>query len=170
MAPRSHSGIDPQTHVHVLERLVTTTAEAVENIPIFLDLLDQPVKDATLRPFNMEKWKGLLHITFRLLRDQSIFSVSAAWNFTAALLSLLNIRGYDDTCDIESPANKDRRKPYKSLSHHTTGRCGSLWLLFIELVSSPHLVNLFGRSSFPISPFPHFPTSHFRSPSDRLST
>jgi hypothetical protein len=79
MVPRSHSGIDPHTHIHVLERLVTTTAEAIENIPIFLELLDQPVKDPTLQPFNMEKWKELLHITFRLLRDQSSFSVSASW-------------------------------------------------------------------------------------------
>jgi hypothetical protein len=71
MVLRSRSGIDPLTHVHVLERLVTTTAEAVENIPIFLELLDQPVKDPTLRPSDMEKWKGLLHITSRLLRDQS---------------------------------------------------------------------------------------------------
>ena len=77
--PRSRSGIDPHTHVNVLERLVTTTAEAVENIPICLELLDQPVKDPTLRPFNVEKWKELLNITFRLLRDQSTFSVSAAW-------------------------------------------------------------------------------------------
>ena len=77
--PRSHSGIDPQTHVLVLERLVTTTAEAVENITIFLELLDQPVKDATLRPFNVEKWKELLRITWRLLREQSTFSVSSAW-------------------------------------------------------------------------------------------
>jgi hypothetical protein len=79
MVPRSHSGIEPRAHVHVLERLVTTTAEAVENIPIFLELLDQPVKDPTLRPSDMEKWKGLLHITFRLLREQSTVSVSAAW-------------------------------------------------------------------------------------------
>jgi hypothetical protein len=55
VVPRSRSGIDPQTHVHVLERLVTTTAEAVENIPIFLELLDQPVKDPTLRPFECGK-------------------------------------------------------------------------------------------------------------------
>jgi len=77
--PRSRSGIDPHTHVHVLERLVTTTEEAVENIPIFLELLDQPVKDLTLRPCTMEKWNELLHITFRLLGDQSTFPVSAAW-------------------------------------------------------------------------------------------
>ena len=60
MAHCSHSSIDPHTHVHVLERLVTTTPEAVENIPIFLELLDQPVKDPTLRPSNMEKWRELL--------------------------------------------------------------------------------------------------------------
>jgi hypothetical protein len=83
---RSRSGIDPLTHVHVLERLVTTTAEAVENILIFLELLDQPVKDPTLRPSDMEKWKGLLHITFRLLRDQSTFSVSAAWTLARTMM------------------------------------------------------------------------------------
>ena len=71
MVQRSHSGADPQMHVHVLERLVTTTDEAVENIPIFLELFDQPVKYPSLRPLNVEKWKELLQITLRLLRDQS---------------------------------------------------------------------------------------------------
>src|SRR5258706_9186982 len=78
MVPRFHSGIDPRMHVYVLERLVTTTDEVVENIPIFLELLDQPVKDPTLRPLNVEKWKELLHITLKLLKDQSTFSASAA--------------------------------------------------------------------------------------------
>jgi len=93
--PRSRSSIDPQTHVHVLERLVTATEEAVENIPIFLELLDQPVKDLTLRPRTVEKWKELLHITFRLLGDQSNFSVSAAWTLARAMMICFN----SDTAD-----------------------------------------------------------------------
>jgi len=70
--------IDPQTHVDVLERLVTTTAEAIENVPVFLEMLDQPVKDPTLWPCNVEKWKQLLHITLGLLGDPSTFSDSVA--------------------------------------------------------------------------------------------
>jgi hypothetical protein len=100
MIPRSRSGIDPLTHVQVLERLVTTTAEAVENIPIFLELLDQPVKDPTLRPCNMEKWKELLHITFRLLRDQSTFSVSAAWSLARTTLICYNGEIADQQLDF----------------------------------------------------------------------
>ena len=88
--PRSRSAIDPQTHVLVLERLVATTTEAVENIPIFLELLDQPMKDATLRPFNVEKWKELLHITWRLLREQSTFSVSSAWTLARTTMICYN--------------------------------------------------------------------------------
>ena len=88
--PRSHSGIEPRTHLHVLERLVSTTAEAVENIPIFLELLDQPEKDTTLRPSNVEKWKGLLHITFGLLRDQSTFPVSAACTLARTMMICYN--------------------------------------------------------------------------------
>jgi len=87
--PRSRSDIDSQMHVHVLERLVTTTAEAVENIPIFLELLDQPVKDRTLRPLNVEKWRKLLHITFGLLQDQSTFSVSAACTLARTVMTCL---------------------------------------------------------------------------------
>jgi hypothetical protein len=83
---RSRSDIDPQTHVGVLERLVSTTAEAVENIPVFLELLDQPVKDATLRPLNVEKWKELFHITFGLLGDQPTFPVSAARTLTRTMM------------------------------------------------------------------------------------
>ena len=90
MVSRSRSDIDPKTHIHVLERVVATTAEAVENIPIFLELLDQPVKNVTLRPFNMEKWKELLHVTLGLLRDQSTFSVSAAWTLTRTMMMCYN--------------------------------------------------------------------------------
>jgi hypothetical protein len=90
VVPRFRSNINPQTHVYVLERLVTTTAEAVENIPIFLELLDQPVKDATLRPFNVEKWKELLHITLGLLGDQSTFPVSTAWTLARTMMICYN--------------------------------------------------------------------------------
>ena len=87
---RSHSGIDPQMHVHVLERLFTTTDEVVENIPIFLELLDQPVKDPSLRPLNVQQWKELLHITLELLRDQSTFSVSAACTLARTMMVCYN--------------------------------------------------------------------------------
>ena len=86
MVPRSRSDIDPQTHVHVLERLVLTTVETAENIPIFLELLDQPVKNTTLRPFNIEKWQGLLHITLGLLGDPSTLPVSAAWTVARTMM------------------------------------------------------------------------------------
>ena len=70
--------IDHQTYVHILERLVTMTAQAVENIPVFLELLDQPVKDPTLRPSNVGDWKHILCITSELLKDSPTFSDSAA--------------------------------------------------------------------------------------------
>jgi len=71
VTPHSHFDINPQTHVHVLEQLVSTTAETVENIPIFLELLDQPVKSSTIQPSNVEKWRELFGITFGLLKNQS---------------------------------------------------------------------------------------------------
>ena len=88
----SHSrfGNDPHTHVHVLERLVLRTAEAVENIPIFLELLDQPVKYPSIRPFNEDKWKGLLHITFGLLSGQPTLPVSAAWTLARIMMVCYN--------------------------------------------------------------------------------
>jgi hypothetical protein len=87
---RSRSDIDPKTHIYVLERLVSTTAEVVENIPIFLELLDQPVKDATLRPSNMEKWKELFDITFGLLKDQSTLPPSAARTLARTMMICYN--------------------------------------------------------------------------------
>jgi hypothetical protein len=90
VVPRSRSDIDPQTHIHVLERLVSTTAEAVENIPIFLELLDQPVKHFTLQPSNAEKWKELLDTTLGLLRDQSTLPVSAAWTLARIMMVCYN--------------------------------------------------------------------------------
>ena len=110
MVPRFRSGIDPQTHVHVLERLVTTTAEAVENIPIFLELLDQPVKDPTLRPFNVEKWKELLQITFRLLRDQSTFSVSAAWTLARTMMICYDREAADEQLSLILQHHLDSRE------------------------------------------------------------
>ena len=99
--PRSRYGIDPQTHSHVLERLVKTTAEAVENIPIFLELLDQPVKDPTIRPLNVEKWKELIHITFRLLRDRSAFPVSAAWTLSRTMMICYDRKTADEQLCLE---------------------------------------------------------------------
>ena len=90
LVPSSSSDNDAQTRVRVLERLVTTTAEAVENIPIFLELLDQPVKDATLRPFDLEKWGSLLDITFGSLRDPSTLPVSATWTLARTMMHCYN--------------------------------------------------------------------------------
>ena len=86
---------DPQTHVYVLERLVSRTAEAADTIPIFLELLDQPVKYPTIRPFNLEKWKELLHITFGLLRGQPTFSASAAWTLARVMMICYNHKTAD---------------------------------------------------------------------------
>ena len=85
---RSRFQVNPQMHVNILERLVMITAEAVENIPVFLDLLDQPVKYPTVRPSNIEKWKQLLHITLGLLGevDPSFFSDSAAWTIARTMM------------------------------------------------------------------------------------
>ncbi len=90
VVPRSRSAIDPQTHVNVLERLVSTTVEAVESVPIFLELLDQPVKDNTVRPSNVDKWKELLDITLGLLRDRPTSSVSAACTLARTMMICYN--------------------------------------------------------------------------------
>ena len=94
--PRSQSQIDYQTYASILERLVATTPEAVENIPVFLDLLDQPVKDLTLRPSNLEKWKLLLRTTVGLLGDPSTFSDSAARTVARTLLFCYDSSEYAD--------------------------------------------------------------------------
>ena len=90
-----HPHIGPETHILVMERLVSTTVEAVENIPIFLELFDQPVKDATLRPFNMKKWKELLHFTLGSLRDQPTLPVSAAWTLAHTMIICYNCETAD---------------------------------------------------------------------------
>jgi hypothetical protein len=92
---KKRSDIDPQTQIHVLERLVTTTVEAVENIPIFLELLDQPVKYPALRPFSVEKWRELLRITLGSLGDQSTFTVSAAWALARTIMIFYNHKTAD---------------------------------------------------------------------------
>ena len=82
------SPADLQTHVHILERLVTETPEAGENIPIFLELLDQPVKYRTVRPLLVETWRKLLHLG--LLRDHSTISVSAACTLARTMMICYN--------------------------------------------------------------------------------
>ena len=86
VVPRSRFNIDTQAHIHVLERLVTATAEAVEHTPIFLELLDQPVKYPTIQPSSVEKWKELLHITLGSFGDQTTFSISAAWTLARTMM------------------------------------------------------------------------------------
>jgi len=94
---RPHYQIDPQTHVDILERLVTTTVEAMENLPVFLELLDQPVNDPTLWPSDVEKWKHLLQITLGLLGDPSTFSDSVARTIARNVMFC-----YDDgTADVQ---------------------------------------------------------------------
>ena len=114
----SRSQIDPQTYVNILERLVNTTAVAVENIPVFLDLLDQPVNDPTVRPSNIEKWKELLHTTLGLLGDLSTFSDSAARTIARSVLFCYDgnsadeqlcrklIHHFDDLCSGQTSKHK----------------------------------------------------------------
>ena len=112
---RSHSRIDPQTYVDILERLVTTTAEAVENIPVFLDLLDQPMKDPTLRPSNVDKWKELLRTTLELLGDPSTFTDSTARTIARSVLF-----PYDD----ESADQQLSRSLMHHFDHISSGQIG----------------------------------------------
>ena len=119
---RAHSQIDHQTYVCILERLVTMTAEVVENIPVFLELLDQPVKDPTLRPSNVEDLKHLLHITLGLLGDSSPLSDPAARTIARTMVFC-----YDENGDQQLsqrlkyhfghllPGQTDKRKPLNSL-------------------------------------------------------
>ena len=111
----SRSQIDPQTYVDILERLVTTTAEAVENIPVFLDLLDQPMKDPTLRPSNIEKWKKLLHTTLGLLGDPSTFSSSIACTIARNVLFCY---------DSESADQQLSRSLIYRFDHMSSGQIG----------------------------------------------
>jgi len=132
VVPRSRSDIDPQTYIHVLERLVTTTTEAVESIPIFLELLDQPVKDRTLRPLNMEKWRELFHITLGLLRDQSTFPVSAAWTLARTMMICYNHETVDRQLCLALQHHLGSSEIVTSISrmplHHLFSHYWSFWL------------------------------------------
>jgi len=83
---RAPSQEDSQLHVDVLEQLIRRTAEGVENGPIFLELLDQPVKYPTLQPNNLKEWERLLHITLGLLGDPSTFSESVACTIARTMI------------------------------------------------------------------------------------
>ena len=140
MAPRSRSGIDPQTHAHVLERLVKTTAEAVENIPIFLELLDQPVKDHTIQPLNVEKWKELLHTTFRLLRDQTAFPVSAAWTLARTMILCYDRKTVDEQLCLELQHRLGSQDTHKQESRMPLRVFFSYYLrLWLDALSTPNI-------------------------------
>ena len=106
---RSHSQLNPQTYAGILDRLVTSTAEAVENIPVFLELLDQPVKDPTLLPFNVGNWKHLLHMTLGLLGEPSTFPDSAARTIARTLLFCY---------DRSEPADEQLSRRLGNYFHH----------------------------------------------------
>ena len=114
---------DYQTYASILERLVTTTPQAVENIPVFLDLLDQPVKDLTLRPSNLKKWKELLDTTVGLLGDPT-FSDSATRTIVRTLMFCYHRRDpagqklfqrFEYHFDHMSPVQTDKNKPLNFL-------------------------------------------------------
>ena len=132
---RSQPQMDSQTYASILERLVTTTPEAVENIPVFLDLLDQPVKDFALRPSNVDKWKELLFMTVGLLGDPSTFSDSATCTIARTLMFCY---------DCSDPASQ---KPSQRLQYHfdqirqgQTDQNKPLNSLFLLLISAATLM------------------------------
>ena len=143
---QSHSQIDPQTYVDILERLVTTTAEAVENLHVFLDLLDQPVKDPTLRPSNVEKWKELLHTTLGLLGEPSTFSDSVARTITRSVIFC-----YGDGRPANQQLSRGLMRHFDHLCSSQTGRHKPLNHFFapylnyccqLNSFNTPHISNI----------------------------
>ena len=128
--------IDHQTYVDILERLVTITAQAVENIPVFLELLDQPVKDLTLWPSDVKHWKYILHITSGLLKDSPTLSDPAARTIARTMVFC-----YDDSKSADEqlsqrlkyhfnhplPGPTEKKRPLNSLfASYLDYYCGSL--------------------------------------------
>ena len=64
---------DPRTYSQIAEWLVRT-AEPQGNVPLLLELLDQPAKYPILRPSNVRRWEQLVCTTLELLGDPSTFS------------------------------------------------------------------------------------------------
>jgi hypothetical protein len=134
---RSRSQVDHQVHVDILEWLVRRTAGAVENIPIFLELLDLPVKNPTLRPSDIERWKDLLHITLGLLGDPSAYTESTAYTVARTVLFCYNRE------TVDQQLYPRLQYLFDQMGSDTSGGQRSLNSLF-----SSYLHSLYRRSPF----------------------
>ena len=98
-SPQGSRPVNKQAAVHqfsLIERMVTTTAPRLENIPVLLELLDQPVKDFTLRPSNVNSLKYLLQNTLGLLGDSSTLSDPAARTIARTMVFCYDNSKYAD--------------------------------------------------------------------------
>ena len=66
--------------------------------------------DVTLRPFNLEKWKELLQITWRLIREQSTFPLSAAWTLSRTVMICYNHQTADEQLSLISQQHLGTRE------------------------------------------------------------
>jgi hypothetical protein len=77
-----------QTHADILKRMVETTPEGNDNIPLFLAILDQPITHGYLRPQSINVWKQLFDLVFPVLRSNpslvtpsTLRTLIRTWNF-----------------------------------------------------------------------------------------
>ena len=117
-------------YADILERLVVTTAVAVKNIPVFLELLDQPVKDTMLWPSDVRPWKELLCTTLGLLGDPSTFGDSVACTIARSVafcydgesadqkLSRSLIHHFDDMCSGQTSKHKPLNSLFSPYLHY----------------------------------------------------
>ena len=64
-----------ETHLAISERLYAATSKAVENLPVFIELLDQWVHTPSLRPHSMSTWHQILPLVQPYLSNASLGKV-----------------------------------------------------------------------------------------------
>jgi hypothetical protein len=82
-------------HFKIAQRLAQKTSEAADNIPVFLELLDQPVKYPYLRPRAIPEWQGLLQTAVRQLSDLSTFTAPIARTIARTFLACYDADTFD---------------------------------------------------------------------------
>jgi len=87
-----------QTHADILKRMIETTPEGSDNIPLFLAILDQPLTHGYLRPQSVTVWKRLFDLVFPVLRsDPSLVTPSTlrtlirTWNFYSESINAIDL-------------------------------------------------------------------------------
>jgi len=124
--PPTHRAPIRQIHFKIAQRLAQKTSEATDNIPVFLELLNQPVIYPYLRPRAIPEWQNLFQTVLRQLGDLSTFTAPVARTIARTFLTCYDADTFDRQLHLQLCNSLDNSDPGSD--------CQPLDNLYLELM------------------------------------